>query len=89
MGPLLAALEEALGLDDESALGVVEHVIAGAFYALECSRSADAGQAELVQEILSSIAWILAFVTANLFQGDGISDELAQLRAFIERGVGE
>ncbi|MGW3644691.1 hypothetical protein [Streptomyces sp. NPDC000878] len=122
--PLLMDLEEVLSLDDEGELGVVEHVIAGAFYALECSRSADAGQAELVaknlyeaadymalldpgvdlrdrgvdrgivesglvQEVLSSIAWILSFVTANLFQGDGSSDELAQLRAFIEREMSE
>ncbi|MGW2239473.1 hypothetical protein [Streptomyces sp. NPDC001759] len=53
---LRAELEEILSEDGEGELEVMEHVIAGAYYALECSRAGDAGQAELVAKNLYEAA---------------------------------
>ncbi|MFI7399677.1 hypothetical protein ACIBW9_04175 [Streptomyces sp. NPDC049541] len=53
---LRAELEEILSEDEEGELEVMEHVIAGAYYALESSRAGDAGQAELVAKNLYEAA---------------------------------
>jgi hypothetical protein len=53
---LRAELEEILSEDEEGELEVMEHVIAGAYYALESSRVGDAGQAELVAKNLYEAA---------------------------------
>ncbi|SED57525.1 hypothetical protein SAMN05216489_03819 [Streptomyces sp. 3213] len=53
---LRAQLEEILAEDEEGELEVMEHVIAGAYYALESSRAGDAGQAELVAKNLYEAA---------------------------------
>jgi hypothetical protein len=53
---LSAALEDILSEDEEGELGVMEHVIAGSYYALQCSREGAAGQAELVAKNLYEAA---------------------------------
>jgi hypothetical protein len=53
---LRAELEEILSEDEEGELEVMEHVIAGAYYALGSSRAGDAGQAELVAKNLYEAA---------------------------------
>jgi hypothetical protein len=53
---LRAELEGVLSEDEEGELEVMEHVIAGAYYALESSRAGDAGQAELVAKNLYEAA---------------------------------
>ncbi|MEU5382202.1 hypothetical protein [Streptomyces sp. NPDC005968] len=52
----LSGLEEILSEDEEGDLGVMEHVIAGAYYALKCSREGSSGQAELAAKNLYEAA---------------------------------
>jgi len=53
---LRAGLEEILSQDEEGELEAMEHVIAGAYYALASSRAGDAGRAELVAKNLYEAA---------------------------------
>lgn len=53
---LRAELQDILSEDEEGELGVMEHVIAGSYYALQCSQEGSAGQAELVAKNLYEAA---------------------------------
>ncbi|WP_030599080.1 hypothetical protein [Streptomyces fulvoviolaceus] len=68
--PFLAELEEILSEDEEGELGVMEHVIAGAYYALECSKAGDAGQAELVAKNLYEAADYLVLEDSGIDLAD-------------------
>ncbi|MFE0520792.1 hypothetical protein [Streptomyces sp. NPDC058954] len=70
---LRAELEGILSEDEEGELEVMEHVIAGAYYALESSRAGDAGQAELVAKNL--------YEAADYVVMSGPSIDLADSRA--------
>lgn len=66
----LAELEEILSEDEEGELGVMEHVIAGAYYALECAGEGDAGHAELVAKNLYEAADYLVLADPELDLAD-------------------
>lgn len=67
---LLVELEEILSEDEEGELGVMEHVIAGAYYAIECSGAGDAGQAELVAKNLYEAADYLVLEDSGIDLAD-------------------
>ncbi|WNM29439.1 hypothetical protein RKE30_03045 [Streptomyces sp. Li-HN-5-11] len=71
--PLLAELEEVLSDDEEGDLGVLEHVIAGAYYALQCSQEGDAGHAELTSKNLYEAADYLALSDGDIDLADSNS----------------
>ncbi|MEE1672186.1 hypothetical protein RCR19_43045 (plasmid) [Streptomyces sp. WAC07094] len=62
----LTGLEEILSEDEEGDLGVMEHVIAGAYYALKCSREGDSGNAELVAKNLYEAADYVALADPEI-----------------------
>lgn len=70
---LRAELEEILAEDEQGELEVMEHVIAGAYYALESSKAGDAGEAELVAKNLCEAADYVVLADPSIDLADPVA----------------